>query len=349
MKTAVLFGMCLGTALAGICDLEVFCDFDVVLDGIHHYFDFSPLCQTSGGDYHFTDAGGHEYYANVCGTAGTHCLPEGWDNTYEYGVAVQVWGDAPKCDTRDEKTLNCIDQQTQDKVCCTQDCQVLGVGQPTYSLMNPKNVDGGVKATFRGAPPAADDPFWCPWNPNTGSQYERTVTYYFNCDHSVDIKLVNAVQNGTEDCDYSLNFNTKYACSATSKPTQQPLPSTSPGPILPSGGGKLSGGWVFVIIVIVAITVYIAGGFVFTYVTERVWAFPHRNFWSNFGQYVGDGGRFIASCGRGGGGGAGGPKASPYSDIGSGGPAASTAAYSGSAYNASGGDGGGSSTAYTDL
>ena len=38
-------------------------------------------------------------------------------------------------------------------------------------------------------------------------------------------------------------------------------------------------GVIFLILLIVAICVYIFGGMLYTYHTERVWAFPNRTFW----------------------------------------------------------------------
>jgi hypothetical protein len=40
-----------------------------------------PLCRDAshGGDYFFSGDGlGHEYYANICASVSTRCLPEQW-------------------------------------------------------------------------------------------------------------------------------------------------------------------------------------------------------------------------------------------------------------------------------
>jgi hypothetical protein len=91
----------------------------------------SPACRdgTNGGDYFFDDGQGHNYTANICGTASTRCLPKDWCvrsrrcrclfspftrpmhrlhasllrcgrrvATDEWGVAVQFFGDVPPCD-----------------------------------------------------------------------------------------------------------------------------------------------------------------------------------------------------------------------------------------------------------
>jgi hypothetical protein len=162
-----------------------------------------PACRDYGqSDYVFDDGQGHDYYANICGNSQHNCLPPSWLATYEEGVAVQFFGDTPPCDRTNKSTLTCTDKYTNRATCCTADCQVLGVGSPTWALLDPTSFTSGVTATFIGAPPDKDDPFWCPWNPNTGSQYPRTVKMWFTCDTEVPIaaELV-AIQNNTENCE----------------------------------------------------------------------------------------------------------------------------------------------------
>ena len=173
----------------------------------------SPLCQDEdSADYQFDDGLGHTYFANICGNSKQRCLPPGWLPTFEMGVAVQFFGDTPPCNYLDPSTLNCIEKVGQMPACCTSDCQVLGVGNPTFSPMpglgpgpnGPQTAPPGVIITYDGSPPDDGDPFWCPWNPSTGQQYPRQVSMYLSCDYSVDgpaAPLV-AVQNSTEDCQY---------------------------------------------------------------------------------------------------------------------------------------------------
>jgi hypothetical protein len=52
-----------------------------------------------------------------------------------------------------------------------------------------------------GVPPSEDDPFWCLYNPATGQQYHRTVTYILQCDPTVQGAVeVSATLNKTTDC-----------------------------------------------------------------------------------------------------------------------------------------------------
>lgn len=45
-------------------------------------FDSASLCSTT--DYILTDVKGHNYYAQICGTAKHNCLPATWQHTCEY-------------------------------------------------------------------------------------------------------------------------------------------------------------------------------------------------------------------------------------------------------------------------
>mmetsp|Transcript_65735 Transcript_65735/g.133524 ORF Transcript_65735/g.133524 Transcript_65735/m.133524 type:complete len:255 (+) Transcript_65735:83-847(+) len=175
-----------------------------------HTFDFTSLC--SATDYVLTDVKGHNYYAQICGTAKQNCLPATWQNTYEYGVAVQTWGQTPPCGNPPA----CKSKQGQ-AACCTADCQVLGQGPPQWSLVDPSNPStGGVQAHHQGAAASDSDPFWCTFNPTTGAQYERHVTFVFECDPSVlHVEPIAAIQNVTNDCQYTLRFKTSKACAAS--------------------------------------------------------------------------------------------------------------------------------------
>jgi hypothetical protein len=52
-----------------------------------------------------------------------------------------------------------------------------------------------------GTPPDENDPFMCPWNPATGTPYDRTVTYNIACNPSIPgAEVTTVVQNSTENC-----------------------------------------------------------------------------------------------------------------------------------------------------
>ena len=135
-----------------------------------------------------------------------------WTNTYEYGVAIQTWGATPPCQT----PPSCKNHNGS-AACCTADCQVLGTGAPKWSLIDPANpATGGVQARYR-AGASKSGPFVCKFNPATGTQYEREVTFRFLCDPEVKgVETLSALQNATDDCRYSLLFKTSKACAGDS-------------------------------------------------------------------------------------------------------------------------------------
>lgn len=253
------------------CDQSYHCQYRYVPPdrSTEYNFDFSSLC--SGTDYTLKDQAEHTYKANICGYAKAPCLPATWDNTYEFGVAVQFWGATPSCQTKD-----CTSNGAA--ACCTQDCQVLGVGNPTWSLLDPTNPKtGGVKAMYTGAAATDSDPFWCTFDPATGAQYPREAHFNFHCDWSVSgVVPVTAVQNSTNDCRYMLEFNTAHACANDT-----------------GSSGGISGGWIFIIILVCGAFLYVVGGMGYGYFTTRRLEFPNMPFWTTFADLVRDGFLFV--------------------------------------------------------
>jgi hypothetical protein len=87
------------------------------------------------------------YKWNVCGNVNAHCFPLGYNVEYQRGVAIQYFGDSPPTG------LNCTDQLTGKPVQCTEDCEVLAVGPPTFSLADPTKPQGfGINITHYGVP-----------------------------------------------------------------------------------------------------------------------------------------------------------------------------------------------------
>ena len=94
---------------------------------------------------------------------------------------------------------------------------MLGAGSPNITLLDSSNpAGGGIVLTYQGTATRSgwtvtwtgfvmlesrvasyrlhvlfvdtrsqNDPFWCPWNPATQSQYPRTVQYVVSCDLSL--------------------------------------------------------------------------------------------------------------------------------------------------------------------
>lgn len=255
------------------CDPSYECVYKYTAPDLSRFYtyDFSSLCAST--DYFLKDEKEHEYYANICGTAQHICLPATWQNTYDFGVAVQFWGGTPQCDNANPGCKT----HTGTQQCCTANCQVLGTGAPIWSLLDPTNpMTGGVKARFLGAAASDSDPFWCTFNPQTGSQYEREVHFNFNCDSGVDgVVADKALQNTTNDCRYQLEFRTSKACGGG------------------SSSSGMSGGWVFIIILVVVAFIYVVGGMGYNYVTKQRLEFPNLAFWASFADLVRDGFLFV--------------------------------------------------------
>ena len=74
--------MRLAAAIAALAPLAVgagpgcfsSCAYSATVKSATYTFDFRALCNPSA-DYSVTDAEGHEYFAQVCGTAKKSCLP----------------------------------------------------------------------------------------------------------------------------------------------------------------------------------------------------------------------------------------------------------------------------------
>jgi hypothetical protein len=203
---AAVVGCLLGVASAqgGQCDVDYECNFAYSDYGITYKYDFDGLCHDT--DYEVTHPGtGQTFKFNICGTASFECLPR-WSNVYQYGVAVQYFGDAPDA--------NCTDPHTGAEKPCTPDCQVLGVGQPLIDILNPDLPDSGVIIKHVGVPPSADDPYECPFDPKTGAQKPRSISYHLSCDESVPaLELANIVVNETSQCQYDIYADTAAACA----------------------------------------------------------------------------------------------------------------------------------------
>lgn len=101
--------------------------------------------------------------------------------------------------------------------CCTltHHTQVLGTSEPMYSVSDPSNPGtGGVIIRHQGVAPSPSDPFWCPFNPATGAQYERSITYDMRCDPTVPgVAPVGVTVDPKNDCDYTFTWYTAKACA----------------------------------------------------------------------------------------------------------------------------------------
>jgi hypothetical protein len=128
---------------------------------------------------------------------------------------VQFWGAHPTCDLTDNST-QCLDPVSQKFYCCTQDCEVLGVGTPIWHLLDESNpTTGGVSLKHMGVAPSGTDPNTCPTDPDTGAMAQRSVTIILHCDASLpdkDLQINSAYENASAPCNYIIDASTKAAC-----------------------------------------------------------------------------------------------------------------------------------------
>lgn len=160
-------------------------------------WDLNPLYNPSQ-DYTTTDSKMHDYAFQICGgPARQLCNPATWSPTYNQGIAVQLWGAKPST------------------AGATRDCEVLGV--PTAAptpLMDGDNVVG-ITLKYNGGAASDSDPFWCAFNPATGAQYTRSITYNLRCDmsQSSPLEVGQATIGTTNDCAITINGTSPYACA----------------------------------------------------------------------------------------------------------------------------------------
>lgn len=178
------------------------------------YWDFRPLC--SATEYQYNDKNAvlnDTFHFNICGNAQQHCDPKDWDNPYNYGVAVQMWGETPSCSTPADRT--CTDSTDPgEKVCCTAECELLGSGFPVFNIVDENNPEtGGINITHTGVPPSTLDPNPCPYDPTTGGYQSRQVVYHMMCDKKGkqgSLTVTDAYEG--PQCVYNLNIKTVHAC-----------------------------------------------------------------------------------------------------------------------------------------
>jgi len=128
-----------------------------------------------------------------------------------YGTAVQIFGSTPSCDPNNPTCYDPVDNAT---LCCTANCEVLGVGTPVWNLIDETNPSGGgVMLTHQGVPPAANDPNRCPLDPNTGAELQRSITFLLYCNPNLppnELVELDAYENTT--CQYVIELQTAAAC-----------------------------------------------------------------------------------------------------------------------------------------
>jgi hypothetical protein len=84
------------------------------------------------------------------------------------------------------------------------------------------------------------------------------------------------LQNTTDSCDYTLQFRTNLVCF---------------------GELPISGGWIFMIILLGGGGIYILGGVAYSYARLRTLVFPNLDFWYEVNDLIFEGAVFVFSGG----------------------------------------------------
>lgn len=140
-----------------------------------------------------------------------------------------------------------------------------GQGYPTYSRIQasagaPK---GGVDMAYHNGKPC-----------NSPSKPPRIAHIQFICDEAVKGPL-SAGSDGTQACSepgYTFVYPTIYAC-----PGHAGDGGDSGGTVTVST--SLSGGWVFIIILLVSVFIYVVAGLAYNKKRNDIWQCPQWDFW----------------------------------------------------------------------
>jgi len=94
----------------------------------------------------------------ICGTPNIACNPP-YPVEYHGGVVIQYFGD-------DQPDGTICTDNLGTTVPCTRNCEVLGIGTPHMTLIDPSDSFGGINITHYSVPSLTQDPFQCPFDPS---------------------------------------------------------------------------------------------------------------------------------------------------------------------------------------
>ncbi|EGG19546.1 mannose-6-phosphate receptor domain-containing protein [Cavenderia fasciculata] len=129
----------------------------------------------------------------------------------------------------------------------------------------------------------------------------RQTNMFFTCAKGAQNKVISADESATK-CIYEVFMSGDSACAGGSSTDSGPSSSGTGGDSGKKGG--IGGGWIFIIILLVATTVYILAGIGFNYKVRNLRGkemFPNYAFWADFPGLLKDGVLFIKSKVSGGG------------------------------------------------
>lgn len=146
-------------------------------------------------------------------------------------------------------------------------------GEPAYSMVDASDLSKGVRMTLNNGDNCEDQ--------TTGVFGPRTVHIDFGCSSLISPSFA-VTQTG--DCVYNVKYDSPQGCYKESvDPNPNPNPTNDEG---------LSGGTIFLILVIVVSFVYVVGGCLFNYFKNGLRgldACPQKEFWFGLPGLVRDG------------------------------------------------------------
>eukprot|EP01138_Halocafeteria_seosinensis_P013049 gb/GECG01013327.1/.p1 GENE.gb/GECG01013327.1/~~gb/GECG01013327.1/.p1 ORF type:complete len:339 (+),score=40.58 gb/GECG01013327.1/:1-1017(+) len=191
------------------CDEAYECDFVVMekTTGDLYEFNLNGLCALEDYTSDSIKYSNGNVSFNICGFSNRHCLPANNPNVpYIRGVAIQYWGPPSAAE-------HCTIPGTGKSEECTRDCEVIGIGEPSFELIEPSNPEqGGIRLAHRAAIAAKDDPWECVVERGGESfALERHVTYDIYCDETVPLAKVIGAEEHPE-CHYQVTIRSQHAC-----------------------------------------------------------------------------------------------------------------------------------------
>jgi hypothetical protein len=180
--------------------------------------------------------GNRTFVVSPCGVPLIKCAPAGGYVGWPYAPAMQIIDSPPPCNM----TLpECVNPVTGLPICCTGNCELMGLGVPQWQLVAPQDAGAGLVLEFDAFPALAQDLYPCPFDPIKGAEVVRTMTVVHTCDPTVPVGTV-ITEGVAEDspCKYVTTLRSAAACPVAVPSGPGPQPST--GPAVPFVPGPLA-------------------------------------------------------------------------------------------------------------
>jgi hypothetical protein len=169
-------------------------------------YDLRPLC-SQGSPYIHTVETNATYNFQICGTSKGRCDPVSYPVEHHTGVGMVFFGEKPP------ENSTCYDN-LGNVVPCTRNCEMLGIGLPTFSLIDEAKPAEGVILTHYSVPSLPTDPHQCAYNPETGANKERVLDIYVKCNKKAIVKpiITYAGEVPKDSCRFHIVVESVYGC-----------------------------------------------------------------------------------------------------------------------------------------